>query len=128
MEDKPGTINPVNGAIRFILELAAISTYGVWGFNQSETGLRIVLAVVLPLGFAVVWGVFAVRDDPSRSGKTVVQTPGWIRLVLELALFTLAAWMLLDMDQTLPGWIFAGIALFHYLFSLDRAAWLLKQK
>lgn len=120
--------HPLNSAVRFILELGGIITFGIWGYHQSETGIRILLTLLLPLGFAVMWGVFAVRDDPSRSGKTVVQTPGVIRLILELALFAAAAWMLINLGYPLSGWIFGGGVLVHYILSYDRIVWLLKQK
>jgi hypothetical protein len=120
--------HPLNSAVRLLLEIAAIVTFGIWGYHQSETGLGILLAILLPLGFAVLWGVFAVRDDPSRSGKTVVQTPGFLRLILELALFGAAAWMILDLDYSLIALIFGLTAVIHYFVSFDRIAWLLKQK
>jgi len=120
--------HPINHAVRFLLELVAIVTFGIWGYHQSETGTKILLAILLPLGFAALWGVFAVRDDPSRSGKTVVQTPGIIRLLLELGLFGVAAWMLLDLDFSLIALIFGIMVFLHYLVSYERIAWLLKQK
>ncbi len=120
--------HPLNDAVRFLLELSAIVTFGVWGFHQSDTSLKIVLAILMPLGFALLWGVFAVKNDPSRSGKTVVQTPGIIRLVLELALFGAAAWMQLDLDHSLLALILGVAITLHYLVSYDRIAWLLKQK
>jgi len=122
------SIRSLNLALRFFLELAALASFGIWGFHQSETGLRILLAVLFPAGFAVLWGVFAVRGDPSRSGKTVVQTPGVIRLVLELALFGAATWMLLDLDHSRMALVFGIVVVLHYLLSFDRIAWLLKQK
>ena len=76
----------------------------------------------------MIWGVFAVKDDPSRSGKTVVQTPGILRLLLELGLFGVAAWMMLDLDYSLIALIFGLIVAIHYFVSFDRIAWLLKQK
>lgn len=118
----------INSAVRLVLELTAIVTFGIWGFYQSEGAGAIVLAILLPLGYAVLWGVFAVRDDPSRSGKTVVQTPGIIRLVLELALFGAAAWMQLDMDHSLLALILGLAITLHYIVSYERIAWLLKQK
>ncbi len=122
------SIHLLNSAVRLLLEITAIVTFGIWGYHQSETGLRILLAILLPLGFAVLWGVFAVRDDPSRSGKTVIQTPGIIRLLLELGLFGAAAWMLLDLDYTLIALILGLTVVIHYFVSFDRIAWLLKQK
>jgi len=120
--------HPLNSAVRLLLEIAAIASYGIWGYHQSESGLRILLAILLPLGFAALWGIFAVKDDPSRSGKTVVQTPGILRLVLELGLFGAAAWMMLNLDYSVLALIFGLTVVIHYIFSFDRITWLLKQK
>jgi len=120
--------HPLNSAVRFLLELAGIAAFGIWAYNQSETGLRILLAILLPIGFALLWGVFAVRGDPSRSGKTVIHTPGIVRLLLELGLFGAAAWMLLDLDYSTIALIFGSTVVVHYFISFDRISWLLKQK
>jgi hypothetical protein len=122
------SIHPLNSAVRLLLEITALVTFGIWGYHQSETWIRILLAILLPLGFAVLWGVFAVKDDPSRSGKTVVQTPGIIRLLLELGLFGAAAWMLLDLNYSLIALIFGLAVCIHYILSYKRIAWLQKQK
>ena len=120
--------NPVNLAIRFALEVVAIVTFGIWGYRASDGLPGLILAILLPLVFAGLWGVFAVPNDPSRSGKTVVPTPGMIRLILELALFVAATWMLFDLEFQKLGWIFSTGVLIHYASSYDRIAWLLKQK
>ncbi len=118
----------INLALRFLLELAAIFAFGVWGYSLTSGGMRILLAIIFPLLFAVLWGVFAVSGDPSRSGKTVVQTPGIVRLLLELLLFGAAAWMMLDLDYPLMALIFGSAVVIHYFVSFDRIAWLLKKK
>ena len=120
--------HPVNLAIRFALEVTAIITFAIWGLKLLDSRVSIVLAILLPLVFALLWGVFAVPDDPSRSGKTVVVTPGLIRLILELALFGAAAWMLFDLDYSTVALIFGSAVMIHYLISFDRIGWLLKQK
>jgi hypothetical protein len=120
--------HPVNLAIRFTLEVIAIGSFGIWGFRFSDEWYSYVLALLFPLLFAGLWGVFAVPNDPSRSGKTVVRTPGLIRLILEVALFGTAAWMLFDLDFQKLGWIFSSVAFLHYVTSYDRIVWLLKQK
>ena len=120
--------NPINLAVRFLLELAAIFTMGLWGYNISEGFSGILYAILLPLAFALPWGIFAVPRDPSRSGKTVIATPGIIRLVLELFLFAVATWMLFDLKYEKVWWIFGSIVLIHYILSYDRVLWLLKQK
>lgn len=122
------TKNPLNLAVRFLLELAAIITMGIWGYNYSGSMPPIFFAIILPLGFALLWGIFAVKDDPSRSGKTVVPTPGILRLFLELFLFATATWMLRDLAYDPAWWIFGLIVLIHYIISYDRVSWLLKQK
>ncbi len=71
--------HPINLALRFLLELAAIFVFGYWGYSLGVDGTRIILAILFPLLFATLWGVFAVTGDPSRSGKTVVQTPGIVK-------------------------------------------------
>lgn len=120
--------HPINLSLRFLLELAAILTFGYWGYALNENGPKILLAILFPFLFAVLWGVFAVRGDPSRSGKTVVQTPGILRLLLELGLFGTAAWMMLDLDYTTVALIFGLAVIIHYFLSFERIAWLLKQK
>jgi hypothetical protein len=120
--------HPINLALRFLLELVAIFAFGFWGNSLAGDGTRILLAIFFPMLFAVLWGVFAVKGDPSRSGKTVVHTPGIIRLVLELGLFGAAAWMMLDLDYSLIALIFGSAVVIHYFSSFDRIAWLLKQK
>ena len=120
--------HPVNLAIRFALEVVTIVAFGVWGYRASEGLAGLILTILLPLVFAGLWGVFAVPKDPSRSGKTVIQTPGILRLILELGLFGAAAWMILDLDYPLIALIFGLTAVIHYFVSFDRIAWLLKQK
>ena len=120
--------HPLNLFIRLILEIASIIVFGLWGYTLLDTWPRYLFMIGLPLLFAIIWGVFAVRDDPSRSGKTVVQTPGIIRLLLELGLFVTATWMLFDLVFLKLGWIFGGIVILHYMMSYDRVIWLLKQK
>ena len=122
------TKHPLNLAVRFILEVAAIIGMGLWGYNNSGNLPPILFAILLNLGFALLWGIFAVKDDPSRSGKTVVPTPGIIRLLLELFLFAAATWMLRDLGYSTAWWIFGAIILIHYIISYDRVLWLLKQK
>ena len=122
------TKKSLNLALRFLLEVAAIFIMGLWGFHVSGDATGIIYAILLPVGFVLLWGVFAVKDDPSRSGKTVVSTPGAIRLLLELFLFAAAAWMMRDLGYRPAWWIFGGITLIHYIISYDRVLWLLKQK
>ena len=119
--------NPINLAVRFILEMVGLVAMGWWGWNQADGILRFVLAIGIPLLAAVMWGTFAVLDDPSRSGKAPVPVPGIVRLLLELAFFASATWALFAMDVTILGWIYGIAVLIHYVVSYDRVAWLVRQ-
>ncbi len=70
----------LNLALRFLLELAALGAMGYWGWTQHEGPVRWRWAIGLPLVAAVLWGTFAVPNDPSRSGQAPVPIPGILRL------------------------------------------------
>lgn len=93
-------------AVRFLLEMVAVFMMSIWGYYHSENAPGILFAILLPTGFLLLWGIFAVPGDPSRSGKTVIRTPGILRLILELFLFTAATWMMLDLGYTPVWWIY----------------------
>lgn len=119
--------HPVNLAVRFLLEIAALITLGYWGWTQHDGVVRFVLGIGVPLLAAALWYTFAVPEDRSRSGEAPVPVPGIIRLALELALFAFAAWALYDAGLTLLSLILASLVIIHYAISYDRLAWLIKQ-
>lgn len=118
--------NPINLAIRFLLELTALIAIGSWGWKQSDTWIRFVLAIGIPIIVAAIWGTFAVPNDPSRSGTAPIVVPGIIRLAIELAIFALATWTLHDVGYTRLSWIFGVIVAIHYIISYDRIMWLIR--
>ena len=119
--------NPFNLAVRFILEMAGMVALGWWGWNQSEGILRFLLALGIPFLAAMLWGTFAVPDDPSRSGEARVPVPGIVRLMLELTFFGLATWSLFATGLTTLGWVYGIAVLIHYVISYDRVMWLVRQ-
>jgi hypothetical protein len=118
--------NPLNLAVRFLLEIIALLALGWWGWNQSEGVLRFVLALGVPLLAAALWGTFAVPGDPSRSGKAPVPVPGIVRLVLEFVILAAATWSLFATGLTALAWIYGIIVLIHYAVSYDRILWLIR--
>ena len=100
---------------------------GYWGWTQAEGTLRFVLAIGIPVAAAVIWGTFAVPNDPSRSGRAPVPVPGVVRLGIELVTFSFGAWALYDTGSTTLSLVFAAIVVVHYLVSYDRVAWLIRQ-
>ncbi|MEJ2267360.1 MAG: YrdB family protein [Anaerolineales bacterium] len=119
--------HPINLAIRFLLELSALVSMGVWGWRQSESWFRFLLALSVPIVAAVVWGTFAVPNDPSRSGAAPVAVPGILRLGIELAFFIFATWALYDLGFTRLSWTLGIIVALHYIISYDRILWLITQ-
>ncbi len=119
--------HPINLAIRFVLEIAGLVALGWMGWHYGKGIYRYVLAIGIPLVAAVLWGTFAVPDDPSRSGAAIVQVPGIIRLILEMAFFAAATWSLFAAGATTYGWIYGIVVLVHYVVSYDRILWLIHQ-
>ena len=120
-------MNPLNLILRFLLEITALISAGVWGWKQGDDWLRLFLGVGIPVVLSAIWGVFAVRDDPSRSGSAPIPTSGVVRLIIELGFFGFAVWALSDIGWNTTALIFGAIVLVHYLFSLKRIKWLLAQ-
>ena len=119
--------HPVNMAVRFLLEMSALVSLGLWGWKQSEGWLRFILAFGIPIIFAVIWGTFAVLDDPSRSGKAPIVTSGIVRLAIEIGFFVCATWSLYDMGFNKVSLAFGIIVVLHYIISYDRIKWLMSQ-
>jgi hypothetical protein len=81
----------------------------------------------VPLALAIVWGTFAVPNDPSRSGHAPIPIPGVVRLVLEWANFAFAVWALYSLGRPVPGVILGIVTAVHYALSYDRFTWLVHQ-
>lgn len=118
--------HPLNLALRFLLELAGLAIFAIWAWSVSSSWWRLPVVIFLPLLFASLWGIFAVKGDPSRSGKTVIPTKGTVRLFLEFLFFGLAILALFHLQFKTPGIVFAILVFVHYALSYDRIAWLLK--
>lgn len=72
-------MNRWNLGCRALLELAALGVMGTWGYENGTGVGQYVLMAGVPVTAGALWGIFAVQGDPSRSGQTVVPTPGVIR-------------------------------------------------
>lgn len=117
--------HPLNLTIRFVLEMAALAGIGRWGWTVGSGFAGWTLAVVLVVVAAGIWGTFNVPGDPSRSGNAPVRVPGWLRLLLELAIFGAAALAWLAAGPTIVAIVFGTTAAIHYIVSYDRIRWLL---
>ena len=115
-----------NLALRLILEMAMFAAYAAAPIFALASGTRWILAVIAPLAAISTWGIFATPNDPSRSGKTVVPTPGPVRLLLELGLFSGSVAVLFWAD----AWEFAAALaagiIVHYVAWPYRIRWMFK--
>ena len=77
-------MKPLNLAVKFLLELAALAAFGLWGASIASGVVAVLLAIGLPVVVAVLWGAFAAPRARRR-------LPLRLRAPFELAVFALAA-------------------------------------
>lgn len=118
-------MHPANLAFRFILELSALGGFGVLAWKSASEGWRIVVLVIVICTVMALWGLFAVPNDPSRSGSAPIPVSGSIRLSLELAILFGGALSFYWADQSLAGAGLAVLVFLHYAASGARLLWLL---
>lgn len=114
-------------AFRGVLEIAAVVALAYWGLQTGPGIWGGVMAIVVPGAAMALWGIFAVPGDRSRSGRAPVAVPGWVRLLLELALFGSAAFALYSTGAEMLALLLAGAVVVHYLTYWRRNLWLLRQ-
>ena len=69
----------------FLMELAALASFGVWGFHvPSGLALKIALGIGTPLAVAVLWGMFIA---PKASFPVTIP----VRALLQAVVFGMAA-------------------------------------
>ncbi len=114
-----------NLAFRLLLEiamLAGIVAASIVNYDGATAWVASIVGLVVAAG---LWGVFAVPGDPSRSGKTVVKTPGAVRLFIEIGLFAVVvAWLAIGESFIFAGLLGAGVVV-HYAAWPARIRWLL---
>ena len=115
--------NPLNLALRFALELAALFAYTNWGWTQHAGVMQVVWGIGLPLVVAAIWGVFRVPED---HGKGLLAVSGPVRLITELAVFGLAVVLYSAAGRYTAASAMALLVILHYLLSYDRVIWLLR--
>lgn len=113
--------------IRFLFEIIALVSFGIYGWKLGSGITSYLYAIGFPIIAAFLWGIFAVPDDPSRSGNAPVPTPGIIRLILELLIFGLASYCLIQLGFNALAMLYIAVVFLHYLVSYDRILWLIKQ-
>ena len=124
MTQSPRKMNPLNLGLRAVLEISALMAIGLWAWGRGSW----VSALVTILALSMVWGIFNVKGDPSRSGNAPVPVSGLFRLMLELAIFATAFFCLGIMGYVGLSRQFGLLLILHYLVSWRRVLWLLNRR
>jgi len=106
----------LNLAVKFLLELAALAAFGLWGASIADGVLAVVLAIALPVVAAVAWGAFAAPKAPRR-------LPRRLRVPFELGVFALSALALWQAESWVLGAAFAVVALVNALLLTAFGQW-----
>jgi hypothetical protein len=94
----------INLGVRFLLELGALAAFGYWAATLRESGvLRALLAIVIPLAVALLWGLFISPKARYSTGR-----PGQVGL--GLLVFLVAALLLRERGHVAMAAIFAVTA------------------
>jgi ribose/xylose/arabinose/galactoside ABC-type transport system permease subunit len=108
-------------AIRFALEIAMLA--GIWMAAEYHWGD--VAAILAVLAAMALWGGVGTPGDGSR-GAPVVPTPGQLRLLLEIALFGIAAYGYWVEWSRAASETFLTISVLHYVITWERQWWLIR--
>jgi hypothetical protein len=122
----PPTMAGWNLALRFGLEVAAFAGIGMAAWNYSSGPVKWAAVVLAPLAVAIVWGVFNVLNDPSRSGAAPIEVSGWTRLTIELIVLGGGATAVALAGRRDVGIMLAVLIVAHYAASWSRVEWLVQ--
>jgi len=118
---------PILG-LRFLLELAGWTSFGIWGWSTGDRSLAGgLLAVTFVAIGMTAWGVFRVPNDPPGKLQPPVRVPGWTRLAIELVFFALAAAGLWLSGYRAAAETLLTAATLLYVVTWDRQRWLIRQ-
>lgn len=100
-------MSPMQQALRFLLELAALGAVAFWGANAGQTRMgATLLATLAPLGAALLWATCV-------SPRARIAMPVWARLAVELGLFAATVAGLAAIGATRLALMLAGAVLLH---------------
>jgi len=128
-EDLPQPQMILLGVVRFPTELIALGGLFWWGWSIADGGIGgIVLGGLFFLIGAALWGTFAVPNDQARNPNPPIGVPGWLRLLIEIAVLGTAAYGIWVSGARWLSETLLTLSGVYYLFSYERTVWLLKQR
>ena len=115
--------------VHFAIEIVAFGGLAWWGWSIAEGGIAgIALGAVFFVVAALLWGLFAVPNDPSRNPDPPIGVPGWLRLIIELGIFGIAAYGIWVSGARWLSETLLTLVGVTYIVTYDRAVWLLQQR
>lgn len=124
-ETAASRLSPGQAALRFLIELAALTAWGVAGWNMTDSVGRWLLAVGLPVAAGTIWATFRVPGDESAGGGAPVPVPGLVRLLIEFDVLLGAAVVVAVFWRVEAGLVLAAAVVAHYALTPRRVRWLL---
>ena len=109
-------VKQLNLAAKFLLELGALTAFGLWGASIADGSLAVVTAIGIPLVAATAWGTLAAPRAQRR-------LPLRLRAPFELGVFTLGALALWRAESWILGAGFAVIAFANALLLTAFSQW-----
>jgi hypothetical protein len=107
VREKSSSLQMANSVLRFLLELAALTILGIWGWQVvGGQPQRLVLAIAAPVLPATAWGLFV-----APRAARFLPLPG--RLALEALVFGSATLALADLGRPTPADVFAVLAVMN---------------
>ena len=91
-------------ALRFLCEVFAIVTLGIWGFTTFPFWLNIVVGIGAPVLAIVLWGLF-------RAPKAVFAVDQFVKALVEIVVMGTAAYAWADLHQWIIFGVFTVVAL-----------------
>ncbi len=92
-----------NDILRFVLELFAVVTLGIWGFVAWPLPWNIVFGIATPVVAILLWALF-------RSPKAVLHVDAFVKALVEVLVMGAAAFAWWDLGQPAVAVVFAVIA------------------
>ena len=99
-----------NLALRFLLELAALTAVGYWGWKTGDGALGWVLAVAAVAAVIAVWALFV-------SPKHTIETSKPVAFAIELGVWMLAGAALYATDHAALGLAFVAVSVISGLLN-----------
>jgi hypothetical protein len=115
-----------NLALRFALELAALTGFAIGAWKLTSGNVRWIAVVAAPVVAAGIWGVFNVLDDPSRSGAAPVEVSGRVRLAIEIAILGGGVAGLVIAEHRNVAAVMALLIVVQYVTAWSRLEWLVQ--